>query len=426
MIKLFDYQKEARDFLLSHKYVLLGDEQGLGKSIEAISTFRELKGPLLIVCPSMLKFNWAREVEKLTDDWPDFKHDLQIHIGKSSKFKAGDVVHVISYEALKHFPKVIHPTAIVFDEAHYMKNLKAKRTIECHSIVSRTAPEYCYLLSGTPIKNNVTEFYSLLKLLSYCPTDTNGLKLTEKSQYAFNVKFSHPSTRNIYVNGRHIEINEYHGIRNVEKLKEYLKGKYLRRVASKVLELPEIVDKDVLLRERPSVLDKNLLKEFEDEDPIHISTLKAESALSKAPSTAGYCADIVEQGDAVVVFTDHVKAAEKISQLLLQKGIKNYCMTGETRASIRDEFILGFQHSIVKVLVLTIGVGSTGLTLTAARNLVFNDLPWVPADIDQARKRIHRVGQTGSCIVHYILSSPIDLYIKEKLLEKRKNLKEIL
>jgi SWI/SNF-related matrix-associated actin-dependent regulator 1 of chromatin subfamily A len=118
-------------------------------------------------------------------------------------------------------------------------------------------------------------------------------------------------------------------------------------------------------------------------------------------------------------------SANRIHENLNAKDIKSYCITGQVKDILRQDYIASFQNGKAKVLVATIGAASTGFTLTAARHLVFNDLPWVPADIDQARKRIHRVGQARGCVIHYMLGSPVDLYIKDKLLAKRKTLRSI-
>ena len=434
IMKLYTYQVDGRNFLQEKKYALLGDEMGLGKTVQAIAATENLQGPVLVICPAMLRYTWEREIETYFKEQYDIKFDVINHGPKANAEYISDknVIHIISYEGLSKLPKGFLPRIVIFDEAHYLKSMKAKRTHAAHELVFRTAPEYLWLLTGTPIKNNVTEFYSLLKLLSYCPSGTNGLKVKEKSQYAFNMRFSNPRTRTIYVgrgkNKRHVEITEYHGIRNLEKLREYLSGKYLRRLAKSVLDLPELIDKDVLLKDRVSKHDRALRHAFDNRSLFndgHVSTLKAGNALEKAILTGKYVADLVEQGESVVVFTDHIKSAEEISKFLEDKAIKSYCITGQLAASSREDLVCSFQQGDVSVLVATVGAAGTGFTLTAARHLVFNDLPWVPADIDQARKRIHRVGQSKGCVIHYMLSSPIDLYIKEKLTEKKKTLRKV-
>ncbi len=242
---IYDYQKVCIAFAKEKKWCLIGDEQGLGKSMEAIMSVKDLRGTKVIVCPSMLKISWKREIEK----WVPGANIEVVLTGKHNYplHDVGDIYYIISYDLLKHFPKL--PQAVIMDESHYLKNLSAKRTQVAHRFVFKHLPEMVLLLSGTPIKNSAIEFYSPLKLLSYCPTNTNGDKVEEKSQYAFNVRFSYSSTRTIYAHGRMIEIKEFKGLRNADKLKQYLRGKYIRRLSEEVLDLPEIIDKEVMVSE---------------------------------------------------------------------------------------------------------------------------------------------------------------------------------
>lgn len=420
---LYEYQKKGIAFLKQKKYALLGDEQGLGKTVQAIMAIKDIGGVKVIVCPSMLKLTWRREIEKWIPGANievilNGKHNYPIH-------DVGDVYYILSYEMLKNFKKL--PQAVVFDESHYLKNLGAKRTQTAHSFVFKHLPEMVILLSGTPIKNSAIEFYSPLKLLSYCPTRTNGDKVEEKSQYAFNIRFSNPSTRTIYAHGRQIEIKEFKGLRNLKVLKQYLRGKYIRRISDDVLDLPEIIDKEIMLREGSG--NKKLWEAYESHESgkksVHFSALKIESAMSKCSHTAQMALLLVEQGEPCVIFTDHIAPLEQIYSLLYKK-VRVEMIQGSVTPLARDKIVQDFQAGEIDVLVCTIGAGSTGYTLTAARSMIFNDLPWGYVDMIQARKRIHRVGQKHSCVINYMLSGKIDLRIKRRITEKDENLKEVL
>jgi SWI/SNF-related matrix-associated actin-dependent regulator 1 of chromatin subfamily A len=423
------HQLKAKNFIIERKWVLIGDEQGLGKTIEALSILRERRfKQVLVVCPSMHRFTWEQEVEAFFEDELDTYNPI-VQSGKEFDFDSDDnTIHIVSYEGLSKIPLDFKPQVLIFDESHYLKNLQTTRTQLAHDLAFRTQPEYLILLSGTPVTNNVTEFYSPLKLLSYCPYGTNGLKLSEKSQYAFNTRFSHRSIERIYVRGEYIDVTKYKGIRNPHLLKEYLKSKYIRRLSKNVLDLPEIVDKEILLTKSLKRSDKVIKKEFQDyRGGSHTSTAKADNAFANAKSTVKYVIDLLSERDAIVIFTDHPKAAQEIHRLL-PDGIKKYCLTGAIPAKSRRVILDEYQaYSGKQVLVATIGSASTGYTITRARDLVFNDLPWVPTVLSQARKRIHRIGQTGTCVIHYIYKSPVDAYIRRALDDKLKVLgKEIL
>ena len=73
-----------------------------------------------------------------------------------------------------------------------------------------------------------------------------------------------------------------------------------------------------------------------------------------------------------------------------------------------------------KVIVATIGAFSVGVNLTKANHLVFNDISWVPADNEQALKRIHRIGQERACTIHYVVGGHVDKFILDKVRSKMK------
>jgi SWI/SNF-related matrix-associated actin-dependent regulator 1 of chromatin subfamily A len=420
---LYDYQQTAVTYAQRHKWVLIGDEQGLGKTLEAIMSVKDITGIKVIVCPSMLKLTWKREIEKWVPEATievvlTGKHNYPIH-------DMGDIWFIISYDMLKHFPKL--PQAVIMDESHYIKNLGAKRTKVCHDFCFKHLPEMVILLSGTPIKNSVIEFYSPLKLLSYCPTKSNGDRVEEKSQYAFNVRFSNSSTRIIYAHGRQIEIKEFKGVRNVDKLKQYLRGKYIRRLSENVLDLPEIIDKEIMVSEgEGSTKLWDAYKSHETgEKSVHFSALKIESALSKVNHTTQMALSLLEQGEPCVIFTDHIAPLEQMMGLLYKK-CRVEDIQGSTTTLARDKKVQDFQAGKLDILVCTIGAASTGYTLHRARTLIFNDCSWGYTDQLQARKRIHRIGQKHSCVINYILNGKVDLRIKRRIAEKETNLKEVL
>ncbi len=307
------------------------------------------------------------------------------------------------------------------------KNIEAKRTQMMHKYIKGNLPAKLTLLSGTPVKNRVDEFYSLLVLLSYCPTNKNGLKIHNKfrTQYAFSKHFSNEKVFNISVRGRRVEVRKFEGLKNPEELKSYLRGKYIRRLTSQVITLPELSEKYVEVNYKFS---KDLelgeaFAKFKGKPEGHIMALKRESAISKAPFTADYCKNIFsETGSPVVIFSDHIDPVQIIAGKLKKAGI----ITGSTDMAERHRIVEQFQNGKLDYLVATIGAASTGLTLTASSNLVFNDMSYIPADNAQASARIHRIGQKNKCIVHKICGSIIDRHIMTSLSSKQQIIDRVL
>jgi len=389
---------EGIHFLLRHHYSILGDGMGLGKTAQAIEVAKMTGLPTLVVCPSFLQGTWRNELKK----WDGPKD-----------------ANIVSY-SMAHKSERLFAEAklIIGDECHYLKNLDANRTLAFHHYIQKYKPERMVLLTGTAIKNRIGEFYSLLALCSYSPHPTNGINVLKQfpNYWSFCNYFSH--AHRFEINGRYV--TKYEGHKNVDKLKELLQGKYLRRKASEVLDLPPLIRKDVILNE--DGIDYDLLKSWETK---HFSTHKVNSAKIKVKHTIEYAKNLLEEGEGpLIIYTDHVDSA-----FGLHAGFTKHravCITGATPMEERDAIVEEFQQGKIAVLVATVGSLSVGVTLTASRNIIFNDLPWVPSDLAQAEKRIHRIGQTGTCIIHRIFWGKIDAYIGRQLESKLETLVAVL
>ena len=402
-IKPYPYQEEGINFIHTHNYCIIGDEMGLGKTLQALAAAFETKKKTLIVCPAFLQGVWQNEIDKTIPGDFDYR--------------------IVSYSKLKKCEEDFKwAEFVIADEIHYLKTPGAIRTQGFHYYIDRYRPEFLVGLSGTPIKNRVTEFFSLLLLMNKNPNHTNGGRLLD--EYRTYTRFCQFfSNQQIKVfNGR--QVIQYEGVKNVPILKQLLKGKYLRRKAKDVLDLPPITRIDV-----PSgaVIQAEDAELFEAWDQFHktktnMSTAKATSARMKADFTAQYVNNLVAQGESVVVFTDHISAAGKLAELI--KG--SLVITGGTPIDVRNTIVDKFNNLKVKVLIGTVGTTSMGYTLVAARHVIFNDLPWVPGDIAQAEKRIHRIGQDRPCFVHRIFRSSIDKYIITTLTAKMEEMGKII
>jgi SNF2 family DNA or RNA helicase len=410
-VTLYPYQEEGRDFILEHKYVLIGDEMGLGKTIQALAVMDRVDGSILVVCPAMMRATWHKEIVKFTD--------------------LVDVA-VVSYEGLGKMLPIPDIQMIVFDEAHYLKNTLAKRSQAAHDFVDLHKPEYCVLLTGTPIRNCVGEFYSLLKLLTSVPGVPNGLSIKEKSQYAFNLQYSNAEFEKVFVRGGGTRsVARFSGVRNKMELKMHLKGKYIRRTANKVLSLPPMTSTFVDLSKgrNPDLLLEEAFHDWLDTGKMtkHITHMKMTSAMAKVAYTVPFVRNMVEQGEQVVVFTDHVDPAISLVQGITDKGLCSVgCITGAVDMEDRASLIELFQAGKIQVLVCTIRAAGVGITLTGARICVFNDISWVPADIDQAKKRIHRIGQDKPCMVYHVTQGSFDESIQKTVMAKAKLVKELI
>ncbi len=431
-IELLPHQKEAVKFGLKNKYNILALEMGLGKSATALEIWKQSGGNLLIVCPSYLILNWVKEIRKFHGDGPSIeaiKSGSQIRNLKGTKTN----IAIISYDLARKAETLFEwSDMVVADEAHSLKTMTAKRTEEFHKFIYENSIKRLSLLTGTPIKNRVSEYYSLLSLMHYMPGIKSDFLKRFPDQMTFSDYFSFRSSYQVPVwkNGFQVYVTvlKWTGHRNVGELKKYLKPFYIRFKSEDVLDLPDTTEKFFYTSDSK---DEKLLEEFEeyfdeeDSDEVKVnasvkSEFKTKAALKKAPFTIQYVKSLLEEVDSVVVYTDQVESCEAIAAGLEVKPI-----TGKVSPEARYAIARDFQNGKTKVLVATVRSFSTGIDLTSSCNLVFNDLPWVPGDISQAIFRIKRITQKRAPVVHYVLGSPQDKYIMETLQSKIKTISEV-
>jgi len=397
--KLLDYQVKGVKFAYRNYWTMIGDEQGLGKTVQALALIGLVEGQRnIVVCPAMLRDTWKHEIRKFIP-------------------AMSDKIEIISYSK---FTSRRHEKydVIIFDEAHYLKNKDSKRTQKVWDLVSLLPPRFLLMLTGTPIKNHILEFYSPIMILSQCPFDSNGKKW-QGGYYKFAKEFTNHSV--LWKFGRYVNI--YDGCKNLTVLKEYLRGKYIRRLAKNTLELPPLIRKEVWATDER--LDSKLEEAWLDyKGGGAFPTLKADCAVKKAKYTVEYVDGLLVEGP-VVVYSDHRQPVLDIVEGLTGKGHRVGSILGGTSERQRNHYINDFKEGRIQCLVLTIGAGSTGLTLIQSNHMVFNDYPWVPADLQQAEKRIHRIGQNKTAFIHYILIGEMDQKVLGTVTEKAKLLGEV-
>ena len=166
---LYDFQKDGIKFGLERKgRILLADEMGVGKTVQAIgiSLLYKEEWPVLIICPSSLKFVWRDEILKWIPDINDDKINIQIFKTSKDYFKCGVKIYIMSYDlTVKLEDKIIEKDFkfIIADEAHYLKSPDAKRTKCLMPIIKKS--KRVILITGTPILAKPVELYPLLNML---------------------------------------------------------------------------------------------------------------------------------------------------------------------------------------------------------------------------------------------------------------------
>ena len=427
---LYPHQVEGVAFLLGRRRAILADDMGLGKTRQAIVALRHQapEGPWLVVCPASVKLNWAREVGLVDADVP--VHVVGPDAPPTKKYR-GFVV--VNYDILKrhHNALAAIPFAgFVFDEAHYLKNQASQRSKAGVALVNLRATDTpVYALSGTPITSRPRDLFVLLNIIRH-PMAKSFLSFAKRYCAATHNGFGWVTD----------------GASNLKELSVQLKGAMLRRTKDEVLDLPPklrswvpvAVPPGVAVDEMRAVL-MDLIRSQLRQSLGRAGTDSADAAgdaradrgrliarLSKARSTIANAKvkatiDLVEgaiqQGEKVLVFSCFDAPVKQIAKRF---GDAALVLTGATPAEKRQGLVDRFQNDdSVKVLVANIIAGGVGLNLTAARQVVFNDLDWVPANHWQAEDRAYRIGQTQSVNVHYLVGEgTVEEFVKTVLQRK--------
>jgi SNF2 family DNA or RNA helicase len=421
---LFPHQIEGVAFLLGRPRAILADDMGLGKTRQAIVALRHVvpDGPYLVVCPASVKRNWAREIAIAAPD--QTSHVIE----KGAKASDSPDWVIVNYDILSKHVDTLGAerwAGLVFDEAHYLKNHRSARSRLARQLADRAKsraghPTAVYLLTGTPLTNRPRDLFVLLQLVNH-PLGRSFLSFAKRYCAA--------------------ERNEYgwqtRGSSNIEELTVQLHGVMLRRSKDQVLALPPKlrtwlsveVPKGTGVRDMTKVVE--LLVSQDKVAPgstigdsrlrgrlLHAVTRARQTlAEAKVSSTIDFVTGAIEQGEKVIVFSCFEEPMQRLSKHFSNAAV---LLTGKTPSDRRQSLVDRFQQDDgVRVFLANIIAGGIGTNLTAATQVVFNDLDWVPANHWQAEDRAYRIGQTRTVNVTYMVAGhTIDDFVQSVLKKK--------
>ena len=395
---LYPHQVDGVAFLLGRRRSILADDMGLGKTRQSVvaMTAAVPEGPYLVVCPASVKHNWAREIALALDD-----AEVCI-VGPEPPPSAGfQGWLIVNYDILKrHFEALARQRfrGLVFDEGHYIKNHRSQRSVYSRRLIDEAAAEPAvHVLTGTPLTNRPRDLFPLLQLVGHS---------LGRSFLAFAKR---------YCDGRKNDYGHWMtgGVSNAEELSVQLQGIMLRRRKDDVLDLPPKqrawidVDVDAKVRDElrravPRFLDDERTERGGRLGIAMFSGARRRLAVAKVPQTLDFVRGAVEQGEKVILFSCFTHATRRFARAL---GELCVTVTGEVPTPKRPVLVDRFQNDdSVRVFVGQIHAAGVGINLTAASQVVFNDLDWVPANHWQAEDRAHRIGQTGTVNVTYMVA----------------------
>lgn len=428
--KLMPFQIDGIKFLeQSDARALLADEQGLGKTIQALALLKLHKESLLpcvIVCPTTVKLQWHYEIIR----WCGVNGYLCQVIGSSKEMAApGFNVYVTTYDLLKSektFELVKDKIKfVIIDECQRIKNHLSDRAKAVQKICRNV--EHILPMSGTPIKNNAGEYFTVLNLI----------KPRIFPQYTHFIERECDS----YNNGWGYKVG---GLRNPELFHEKTKDFILRRTKAEVLpDLPSLMRKfhHVELDRKLNKAYGDAMKELEElmygesEDGMQkssnmlaiMSKLRQIAGISKVPDCVDFVIEhLLSCERKIVIFTHHITASNmviaKLDNWLVDGGYhKCLSMNSSLGADERQNLAVKFRDdSNCRVMVASTLAAGEGLNLQFCSDAIMLERQWNPANEEQAEGRFHRFGQVNAVSVTYMLASEtIDEYFTELVERKR-------
>jgi SWI/SNF-related matrix-associated actin-dependent regulator 1 of chromatin subfamily A len=406
---------------------LIGDDMGIGKTIQAIAycALHQDQWPVLVICPSNVKYNWAKEVARWLPDTT-----VEVVNGYRGPIEEADFT-VINYDLMaKRFEQLdeMEFGISVLDESHYVKNNKAARTKATLSIADKSDSVLC--LSGTAITNRPAEYFTTLNLLRKAQF-SSWLNYVRRYCAAYNDGWGWKTG----------------GASNVEELHAVSRDFTIRRLKKEVMaELPDKIRQSI-----PVIPTKAELKEYRQrqrdwsDEYSHIrdsgralpagyvlnmlTDLRHNCGVMKVGPVSEWVIDYKENNERpIVVFAHHKNVVTPLLSIFKLKGLRADTITGEVKSERRSDIVDEFQAGNLDVLVCSTLAAKEGLTLTAADTVVFVEREWVPGWEEQAEDRVNRIGQDAKTVhaLYFTVEGTIDEKFNHLIEQKRAVVRAVL
>lgn len=410
---------------------ILADDMGLGKTIQLLAVIlsyvQKNKGnvkPSIIICPSSLALNWYNEIQKFTptlkalvisDDYLERKRKIE----EICKYQ----VIITSYDSLKRDIDLYENYCfkyVVADEAQYIKNNNTKNSKAIKTINAETK----FALTGTPIENSLSELWSIFDFIM--------------PGYLYKYK----KFKELYETPIIKEQNE--DVMN--KLKKQIEPFVLRRTKGEVLtELPDktvtILNNEMseeqyniymsyMAQARKEIMSQIDINGFEKSQIKILSLLMRLRQICCHPklflreyegesSKLNQCIEIIQDavlgGHKILLFSSYTSMFEIIEEKLKNIGVKYLKLTGQTKVGERIELVDKFNtDENIKVFLISLKAGGTGLNLTGADMVIHYDPWWNLSAENQATDRTYRIGQKRNVQVYKLITKNS---IEEKIYE---------
>ena len=425
---LRDYQVDSLNWFESLDYLgfggILADEMGLGKTIQTISFLLNKKDKLsLIVTPTSLIHNWKSEFEK-------FAPSLKIGISHGlKKDRLNLIKNIYDYDIilttygslrndLDYYEKIKFDYCII-DEAQNIKNPLASATDAVKAIDANNK----FALTGTPIENNLLELWSIFDFIMpgylYSLTKFNAVFIRDENKIdnlkAMIKPFILRRTKKEVIKELPPKIEKKYFV-EMGKSQKNAYGIYVENVKEKLNDKKEIKNKitvfSYLTKLRQLCLDPSLV----------IEDYKGKSA--KIDTCLEILKEQINEDNKILVFSQFTSVLNSLGEKLSKNKISYYYLDGSTKSMDRINLVNDFNNNEdVKVFLISLKAGGTGLNLTSANTVIHFDPWWNPSVENQASDRAHRIGQKNVVEVIKLITKGT---IEEKILELQQKKKELI
>lgn len=425
--RLYPYQKEGIRFAIKTGKTIIADEMGLGKTIQAIGCAEFMRkenliSSVLIVCPTSLKYQWTKEIERFTGCQSVVIEGN--HLRRKKMYDDSTFYKIVSYNSICNDVKILRHMStdfMIMDEAQRLKNWNT----QVAQAMRRIHADYMVVLSGTPLENKLQELYSIVQIV-------NPFLLGPLHEFIADTTVLSPSGQII-------------GYKNLNEIGERLKGVMIRRRKSDVkLQLPSRMDSIrfvPMTKEQAGMHDEfhsvvsqivtkwNKTHFLSEKDRKRLLLLLSQMRMvcdstfildqrsrhdTKIDELMHMVEDMIENGDdKMVVFSQWERMTRLVCQELEKRGIMYANLNGSVPSEKRKQLMDDFTSNPDCRIFVSTDAGSTGLNLQVASVLVNLDLPWNPAVLEQRIARIYRIGQTKSVQVFNMVA---ERTIEERML----------
>jgi SWI/SNF-related matrix-associated actin-dependent regulator 1 of chromatin subfamily A len=440
LIEPYEYQREGIAYAIDKKRCILGDEQGLGKTVEAIGLLTATRAfPALVICPASLKINWQRELKKfggltavILDDknrqtWQRF---WEI---KNSKGEPCAEVFIVNYESLRKFfvdrvrregrftlksvdfnERIRLFRTVIIDESHKCKTSSTQQSKFVQGIC--IGKEYILELTGTPVVNNNTDLIQQLNIMDrlgdfggytkfmarYCAGEHKSSHLKELNYLLRKNCFVRRLKKDVLT--QLPDKTRSYLVADIDNMKEYKEAE--RDIVKYLVKYQDADDEKIQRTIRGAIM-------------VKMGLLKQISARGKVKGAIDIIHNIIDgdQGQKLIVFC----FLKEVVQALKSEFKGAVTVTGDDSPAQKQQAVDRFQNDEgVRLIILNYKSGGVGLTLTAASNVLFVEFPWTAADCVQAEDRAHRNGQKNAVNCVYLLGrDTIDEYMYNLIQTKK-------